>query len=106
MTANVIVSGSGLPPRPSASVAPATISTRRPARTLVCGDIYEMDLAMPQTLGAAVHLVVRPSTRAWERDAAQAFGTASSSLLDALAHGAFRRHRERLIGEIPIEIVP
>jgi len=35
MKANVIVSGSGLPPRPSASVAPGTISTRRPARTLV-----------------------------------------------------------------------
>ena len=35
MRSNVIVSGSGLPPRPSASVAPGTISTSRPARTLV-----------------------------------------------------------------------
>lgn len=42
----------------------------RPERTLVCGDIYELDLALPAALGAAVHLVGRESTPAWERAAA------------------------------------
>jgi FMN phosphatase YigB (HAD superfamily) len=31
-----------------------------PERTLVCGDIYELDLAMPAWLGSHVHLVQRP----------------------------------------------
>src|SRR5260370_42478193 len=35
MNPNVMVSGSGLPPSPSASVSPGTISTSRPARMLV-----------------------------------------------------------------------
>jgi len=30
------------------------------AETLVCGDIWELDLAMPRALGAAVHLIRRP----------------------------------------------
>ncbi|MBX3270606.1 MAG: HAD family hydrolase [Sandaracinaceae bacterium] len=60
----------------------------QPARTLVCGDIYELDLALPAALGAAVHLVGRPTTPAWERDAATsargAFSTALAGLLDRL----------------------
>jgi FMN phosphatase YigB (HAD superfamily) len=33
-----------------------------PERTLVVGDIYELDLALPGHLGAEVHLLVRPTT--------------------------------------------
>ena len=43
---------------------------RRIRKTLFCGDIWEMDLAMPLALGAAVHLVYRAppfSTCAFER---------------------------------------
>src|SRR5262249_27566451 len=29
------------------------------AETLVCGDVWELDLAMPRALGAAVHLIRR-----------------------------------------------
>jgi FMN phosphatase YigB (HAD superfamily) len=39
--------------------------------TLVCGDIWELDLAMPQRLGAAVHLIERAApfeTYAYERE--------------------------------------
>lgn len=60
-----------------------------PESTLVCGDIFELDLAMPAALGARVHLVARPSTRAYERDAVLAAGGSVSEhlsgLLDALA---------------------
>jgi FMN phosphatase YigB (HAD superfamily) len=37
------------------------------ASTLVCGDIYELDLALPQALGCEVHLVSRGSTPEVER---------------------------------------
>ena len=58
-----------------------------PDSTLVCGDIYEMDLAMPGTLGATVHLVTRPGTRAWEKSGALGQGgSVGASLLDALVH--------------------
>lgn len=40
-----------------------------PERTLVCGDIYELDLALPAALGMPVHLVCRPGTPAYERRA-------------------------------------
>lgn len=33
-----------------------------PASTLVVGDVFELDLAMPAALGAHVHLVTRPGT--------------------------------------------
>ena len=33
-----------------------------PAATLVVGDVFELDLAMPAVLGAHVHLVTRPDT--------------------------------------------
>jgi FMN phosphatase YigB (HAD superfamily) len=38
-----------------------------PAETLVCGDIFELDLAMPLALGAHVHLVTRPDTPEYEQ---------------------------------------
>ncbi len=38
-----------------------------PESTLVVGDILELDLAMPATLGAHVHLVTRASTPSHER---------------------------------------
>ena len=41
------------------------------AGTLVCGDIYELDLALPSELGARVHLVARPDTPEYERRAAR-----------------------------------
>ncbi len=56
------------------------------AGTLVCGDIYELDLALPALLGAQVHMVGRPSTPAYERDAvAAAGGTFSTELSGLLA---------------------
>ena len=46
----------------------------RPATTLVCGDIFELDLALPAELGAHVHLVRRERTHAYEIDAVRALG--------------------------------
>ena len=40
-----------------------------PEGTLVCGDIYELDLALPAALDMHVHLVCRPGTPAYERRA-------------------------------------
>jgi FMN phosphatase YigB (HAD superfamily) len=37
-----------------------------PASTLVCGDIFELDLALPLALGARVHLVYHERTPAYE----------------------------------------
>jgi FMN phosphatase YigB (HAD superfamily) len=53
-----------------------------PFTTLVCGDIFELDLAMPSALGAHVHLVTRPTTLAYERCAAlrARFGGAADNL--------------------------
>lgn len=45
-----------------------------PDRTLVCGDIFELDLALPAALGASVHLMRRPRTFAYEIDAVAALG--------------------------------
>jgi phosphoglycolate phosphatase-like HAD superfamily hydrolase len=45
-----------------------------PAQTLVCGDIYELDLAMPAALGASVQFVSRPNTLDYERRAIEALG--------------------------------
>jgi FMN phosphatase YigB (HAD superfamily) len=44
----------------------------RPETTIVCGDIFELDLAMPNRLGVHIHLVARPSTAAYERQAVHA----------------------------------
>jgi phosphoglycolate phosphatase-like HAD superfamily hydrolase len=46
----------------------------RPETTLVCGDIYELDLALPAELGASVHLVERERTFAYERSSIAALG--------------------------------
>ncbi len=53
-----------------------------PATTLVCGDIFELDLALPAQLGARVHLVARPDTPEYERRAARAcpLGSVSQEL--------------------------
>jgi len=57
-----------------------------PSGTLVCGDIYELDLALPSELGARVHLVARPDTPEYERKAARsrAGGTMSQDLAGLL----------------------
>jgi len=58
-----------------------------PETTLVCGDTWELDLAMPAALGAHVHLVLRENTYAYERAAVDALGPrggASESLLPIL----------------------
>lgn len=49
-----------------------------PAFTLVCGDIFELDLALPAALGASIHLVARERTPAYEHDAVAALGGTSS----------------------------
>lgn len=51
-----------------------TWSGASPAETLCCGDVHELDLALPAALGCAVHLVERPTTHAYERRAVQATG--------------------------------
>ena len=45
-----------------------------PERTLVCGDIYELDLALPDALGSSIHLVLRRNALDYERNAIQAAG--------------------------------
>ncbi|AKF09690.1 HAD family hydrolase [Sandaracinus amylolyticus] len=53
-----------------------------PETTMVCGDIFELDLAMPARLGARVHLVARPETPEYERRAVRGMpgGSASQDL--------------------------
>ena len=46
----------------------------RPESTLVCGDIWELDLAMPAELGAHVHLIQRERTYAYEIEQVNALG--------------------------------
>lgn len=60
----------------------------RPETTMVCGDIFELDLAMPARLGARVHLVARPETPEYERRAARAMpgGSTSQELKGLLLH--------------------
>jgi len=60
------------------------------AETLVCGDIWELDLALPIALGAQVHLVRREEpypTYAYETDAVKSLGARASygTLRDVLA---------------------
>jgi len=59
-----------------------------PETTVVCGDIFELDLAMPGKLGARVHLVARPETPDYERQAARSVpgGSTSSELGGLLLH--------------------
>jgi hypothetical protein len=56
-------------------------------RTLFCGDIWEMDLAMPHALGARVHLVTRAppfDTYSYEKEAIAACGERGKSSPDLL----------------------
>jgi phosphoglycolate phosphatase-like HAD superfamily hydrolase len=46
-----------------------------PETTLVAGDIYELDLAMPAALGASVQLVARANTLEYERRGIAALGS-------------------------------
>lgn len=55
-----------------------------PERTMVCGDIFELDLALPATLGARVHLVGRDRTPSWERELAARMGGSFSTELRGL----------------------
>jgi phosphoglycolate phosphatase-like HAD superfamily hydrolase len=60
----------------------------RPETTLVCGDIYELDLALPAELGAHVHFIRRPRTFDYELEAIRALGArggASETLTPLLA---------------------
>ena len=41
----------------------------QPDEMLVCGDVYELDLALPAALGAAIHLVRRPELLPFEETA-------------------------------------
>lgn len=50
-----------------------------PASTLVCGDIFELDLLVPLALGARGHLVLRSTVLPYEREALAGFGARSSS---------------------------
>ena len=59
----------------------------RPETTLVCGDIFELDLALPAELGAHVHFIRRERTFAYELDAIRALGRrggASDTLMPLL----------------------
>ena len=57
-----------------------------PERTLVGGDIFELDLALPAALGARIHLVARAHTPLYERAAVErAGGTWSAELRGLLA---------------------
>lgn len=47
-----------------------------PEETLVCGDIYELDLALPAALGARILLVERGNTLVYERIGTQRAGGA------------------------------
>lgn len=55
--------------------------------TLVCGDIYELDLALPAALGMQVHLVCRPGTPSYERRAVERLphGAVSEDLQSVLS---------------------
>lgn len=55
-----------------------------PEETLVCGDIYELDLALPAALGARIVLVERNNTLVYERVAAQRAGGAVINQLHEL----------------------
>jgi hypothetical protein len=45
-----------------------------PEQTLVAGDIYELDLALPAALGAQLQLVARDNVLAYEETAVRALG--------------------------------
>ncbi len=45
-----------------------------PEETILCGDIFELDLAMPSALGVRIHLVEGSGVAPWERAAVIALG--------------------------------
>ncbi|HJL18093.1 MAG TPA: hypothetical protein RMH99_20690 [Sandaracinaceae bacterium LLY-WYZ-13_1] len=49
-----------------------------PETTLVAGDIFELDLALPAALGASIHHVARPRTPDYEREAVESLGGRST----------------------------
>ncbi|AKT42156.1 HAD family hydrolase [Chondromyces crocatus] len=53
-----------------------------PEGTIVCGDIWELDLAMPAALGAQVHLVERERVYDYEIDEVRALGARGGSSRD------------------------
>ena len=56
------------------------------ARTLVCGDIYELDLALPEALGCQVQLVARgESTPRWAREHVAGISRGRGQCDDALS---------------------
>ena len=61
-----------------------------PEETLVCGDIYELDLALPAALDMHVHLVCRPGTPAYERRA-----------VDRLSRGAVSEDLRSVLDRLP-----
>ena len=59
----------------------------QPDSTLVCGDIFELDLALPSALGARIHMVGRPDTPEYERQAVAASqGVLTEDLASVLQH--------------------
>lgn len=68
-----------------ASIWAETGST--PAETLVVGDVFELDLAMPALLGCRVHLAASPRTLDYERRGVEAVGgRADEDLASVLAY--------------------
>ncbi|MEM6955579.1 MAG: HAD family hydrolase [Myxococcota bacterium] len=56
--------------------------------TFIAGDIFELDLAMPATLGCAVHLVLKERTEEFEKNAVQQVGGHYSDGLGAILERA------------------
>ncbi|MEW5850970.1 MAG: HAD family hydrolase [Myxococcota bacterium] len=67
------------------------LSGASPSETLVCGDIFELDLAMPAELGAHVQLVGRPDTARYEKNAVAALGS----------RGGFSEHLSAVLERLP-----
>lgn len=47
----------------------------RPDEVLVCGDVWELDLALPAELGMNVHMILRDNTYQYELDCIKALGS-------------------------------
>ena len=56
-----------------------------PSETLVVGDVFELDLVLPGTLGCRVHLVPSPRTLEYERRGVHAMGGSCDPDLLAVA---------------------
>ncbi len=74
--------------RPSYLAALQTIWEKtgiQPAETLVCADIFELDLSLPAHLGTRIHLVSRIQTSEIDKRAVRKFGGTISDNLRAIA---------------------